>query len=76
MAIFEAFLDGVTGTGLFGKRNWPGAPTEFIDSRTPEEFDAKQAAQNLYAEKFRSVRLKPSQRAPAADHQLRKLRKE
>jgi hypothetical protein len=35
---FEAFLDGVTGAGLFGKLSWPGAPTEIIDSRSVEEF--------------------------------------
>jgi hypothetical protein len=34
----EAFLDGVTGAGLFGKLRWPGAPTELIDSRSVEEF--------------------------------------
>jgi hypothetical protein len=39
MSIFtEAFLDGVTGAGLFGKLRWPGAPTELIDSRTVDEF--------------------------------------
>jgi hypothetical protein len=37
-SIFEAFLDGVTGAGLFGKLRWPGAPTELIDSRSVEEF--------------------------------------
>jgi hypothetical protein len=31
-------MDGVTGAGLFGKLHRPGAPTEFIDSRTAEEF--------------------------------------
>jgi hypothetical protein len=34
----EAFLDGATGAGLFGKLRWPGAPTELIDSRSVEEF--------------------------------------
>jgi len=28
----DAFLDGVTGAGLFGWLRRPGAPTEFIDS--------------------------------------------
>jgi hypothetical protein len=37
---FEAFLDGATGAGLFGKLRWPGAPTELIDSRSVEEFVA------------------------------------
>jgi hypothetical protein len=39
MSIFlEAFLDGVTGAGLFGKLRRPGAPTELIDSGTVEEY--------------------------------------
>jgi hypothetical protein len=37
---FIAFMQGVTGAGLFGKLRRPGAPTEFIDSRTVEEFIA------------------------------------
>jgi hypothetical protein len=48
MAMLDAFLDGVTATGLFGKRNWPGSPTELIDSRSPEEFDADAAAVSFY----------------------------
>ena len=72
MAIWEAFLDGVTGAGLFGKLDWPGAPTEFIDSRTKNEFDAKQAAIRLYSENTRSVHLKPSQVGSASDRQFRK----
>lgn len=35
---FIAFMQGFTGAGLFGKLRRPGAPTEFIDSRTVEEF--------------------------------------
>jgi hypothetical protein len=72
MSILQAFLDGVTGAGLFGKLDWPGAPTEFIDSRTPQEFDAKQAAQKLYAEKFPSIHLKPKPRASSSERHLRK----
>jgi len=34
----ESFLDGFTGAGLFGKLRRPGAPTEFIDSRSVEEY--------------------------------------
>ncbi len=33
MSILEAFLDGVTAAGLYRPLRWPGAPTEFIDSR-------------------------------------------
>jgi hypothetical protein len=41
MSIFlDAFLDGATGAGLFGRLRWPGAPTELIDSRSVEEFVA------------------------------------
>jgi hypothetical protein len=35
---FIAFMQGFTGAGLFGKLRRPGAPTEFIDSRTVEEY--------------------------------------
>ncbi len=33
----DAFLDGFTGAGLFGRLRRPGAPTEFVDSRTLKE---------------------------------------
>jgi hypothetical protein len=33
-----AFLHGLTGAGLFHRLDYPGAPTEFIDSRSYEEF--------------------------------------
>ena len=36
--ILDAFLDGCTCAGLFGKLRRPGAPTELIDSRTVEEY--------------------------------------
>jgi hypothetical protein len=35
---FVTFMQGFTGAGLFGKLRRPGAPTEFIDSRTVEEY--------------------------------------
>ena len=35
---FIAFMQGMTGAGLFGKLRRPGAPTEFIDSRTVDEY--------------------------------------
>lgn len=50
MAWFEAFLDGITAAGIFRKLNWPGAPTELIDSRTPEQFNANEAAITLRSE--------------------------
>jgi hypothetical protein len=31
-------MQGVTGAGLFTRLRRPGAPTEFIDSRTVEEY--------------------------------------
>jgi hypothetical protein len=34
--VLDAFLDGFTGAGLFGRLRWPGAPTEVIDSRGVE----------------------------------------
>jgi hypothetical protein len=36
--LVTAFFQGFTGAGLFGKASLPGAPTEFIDSRSLEEF--------------------------------------
>jgi hypothetical protein len=36
--LFTAFFQGFTGAGLFGRASLPGAPTEFIDSRSLEEF--------------------------------------
>lgn len=35
--IIMAFLDGLTGAGLFRKLNYPGAPTHVIDPRSVEE---------------------------------------
>jgi hypothetical protein len=35
---FDSFLDGFTGAGLFGRLRRAGAPTEFVDSRSVEEF--------------------------------------
>jgi hypothetical protein len=38
-AIFwQSFFDGLSGAGLFGWLRQPGAPDEFIDSRSLEEF--------------------------------------
>ena len=45
MVWLEAFLDGVTGAGLFGRLSWPGSPTEFIDSRTLAEFTNSRESQ-------------------------------
>jgi hypothetical protein len=33
----RAFLQGLTGAGLFRRLDYPGAPAEFIDSRTVDE---------------------------------------
>ena len=35
---FISFMLGFTGAGLFNRVRRPGAPTEFIDSRTVEEY--------------------------------------
>jgi hypothetical protein len=35
---FIAFMQGFTGAGLCGKLRRPGAPKEFIDSRSVEEY--------------------------------------
>jgi len=41
----DAFLDGFTGAGLFGRLRHPGAPTEFVDSRTLAEMRETQRNQ-------------------------------
>jgi hypothetical protein len=33
----DSFLDGITGAALFGKLRRPGAPTELVDGRSPDE---------------------------------------
>jgi hypothetical protein len=38
--VTEAFLDGFTGAGLFGKLRRPGAPTEYVDPRGIAELQA------------------------------------
>ena len=63
MALLDAFLDGVTGAGLFAKLNWPGAPTELIDSRTPDEFHAAESARTTYHDQI----LWQSERIPPRD---------
>jgi hypothetical protein len=35
---FVAFMQGFTAAGLFGRLRRPGAPTEFIDSRSLDEY--------------------------------------
>jgi hypothetical protein len=35
--ILRAFLHGFTGAGLFRRLDYPGAPKEFVDSRSLEE---------------------------------------
>jgi hypothetical protein len=44
----DSFLDGFTGAGLFGRLRRPGAPTEFVDSRTLEEIrECGEFAENI-----------------------------
>ena len=38
--IVRALLHGLTGAGLFRRLNYPGAPTEFVDSRPIDEIIA------------------------------------
>jgi hypothetical protein len=35
--LVRAFLQGLTGAGLFRRLDYPGAPTEFVDSRPIRE---------------------------------------
>jgi hypothetical protein len=36
----RAMLQGITGAGLFRKLGYPGAPSEFVDSRSLDEIRA------------------------------------
>ena len=38
--VVDAFFDGFTGAGLFGRLRRPGAPTEYVDSRGIAELKA------------------------------------
>ena len=38
---FEAFLDGLTGAGLFARLRWPGAPKYVVD---PQEHSGGEIA--------------------------------
>jgi hypothetical protein len=38
--IVRAFLQGFTGAGLFRRLDYPGAPVEFVDSRSLDEIRA------------------------------------
>lgn len=40
MDLLRAFLHGLTGAGLFRRLDYPGAPREFVDSRSMEELKA------------------------------------
>jgi hypothetical protein len=35
--LVRAFLHGLTGAGLFRRLDYPGVPTEFVDSRSLDE---------------------------------------
>jgi hypothetical protein len=47
--VLKAFFDGITGAALFGKLRIPGSPTQFIDSRTAEEYKAELADKHFQA---------------------------
>jgi len=38
--VVRAFLQGITGAGLFRRLDYPSAPTEFVDPRSTEEIMA------------------------------------
>ena len=38
--ILRSFLQGVTGAGLFRRLDYPGAPKEFVDSRSLSQIQA------------------------------------
>jgi len=43
----RAFLQGFTGAGLFRKLEYPGAPSEFVDSRSSKEALADPATREI-----------------------------
>jgi hypothetical protein len=45
--ILRAFLQGLTGAGLFGRLDYPGAPIEFVDSRSLEQIKASEEWKHL-----------------------------
>lgn len=51
----RAFLQGFTGAGLFRKLSYPGAPTEFVDSRSMEEIRATGEI-NFNIERYRKAK--------------------
>jgi hypothetical protein len=38
--VVRAFLHGMTGAGLFRRPDYPGAPAEFVDTRSLDEIRA------------------------------------
>jgi hypothetical protein len=46
--VIRAFLQGLTGAGLFRRLSYPGAPTEFVDSRSLRDIHA-------YDEEFSAI---------------------
>lgn len=40
--ILVAFLQGLTGAGLFRRLDYPGAPNEFVDSQSLEQIKASE----------------------------------
>jgi hypothetical protein len=75
MVFLEPFLDGLTSAGLFGKLRWPGAPTEFIDSRSVAEFDAHQAAMESLARLATSGALTTERMRPLTPAELQRASK-
>jgi hypothetical protein len=64
-----AFFQEVTGAGLFGKLQRPGAPTEFIDSRSVEEY----IANGDFERTLSCYRIHISDRPKLPDHEKRRL---
>jgi hypothetical protein len=60
-----AFFQGATGAGLFGKLRRPGAPTEFIDSRSVEEY----IASGDFERTLSCYRIHISDRSKQSDHE-------
>jgi hypothetical protein len=68
----RAFLQGMTGAGLFRRLDYPGAPQEFVDSRPLEEIRASgefdQACRSYQEARLAKQRDDARRRAPAEEH--------
>jgi hypothetical protein len=56
----DSFLDGFTGAGLFGHLRRPGAPNEFVDSRSVQEIPDGKLDEAVHSPTVTSMQRLPS----------------